>query len=319
MTTAVTITPTLVIGHRNPDMDAIAAAVGYAHVLNALGSDRYVAGRLGEINPQVAYALDHFKATAPDLIGDVAPQRKVVLVDHNEVAQSVPGLEKADLVEVLDHHRLGNAPTTLPIRFYVDPVGSTSTLVTERAIANHLTFPAPIAGLLLSGILSDTLVFKSPTNTPRDRTAAAALATMAGLTGVDAIETYGAALLAAGAGLSGKSTDEIVNSDLKEYEGNGRTAGVVQVEVAGFDELPRRLADIQVALAHKLADQHYALAVLMVTDIIGNNSRLVVAGAPSMLAAFPYNRLPDGTLDAPGMVSRKKQLLPVVLDVLAKG
>jgi manganese-dependent inorganic pyrophosphatase len=318
--------PALVVGHRSPDMDAIAAALGYAWVLDTLGPDHYVPGRLGEINAQTTFALGRFGAAAPDLTETIAPKRRLVLVDHNEPAQSIAGLDSADLIEVLDHHRLGNAPTMTPIRFHTEPVGSTSTLVLERAVQGNLVIPAPIAGLLLCGILSDTLVFTSPTTTPREQPAARKLAVMAGLGKADqvaeldrAIAELGAGLLASGAGFGTRTDEELVNSDLKPYEANGNKAEIAQVEVAGFGELPSRLAGVQAALDHMRSAHGLALAMLTVTDIINNNSRLVVSGSPTIIAALPYARLSDGTLDAPGVVSRKKQLLPPVLDALAKG
>ncbi len=320
--------PALVLGHRSPDMDAIAAAVGYAWLLDTLGPDHYMAGRLGEINAQTAFALERFAAAAPDLISAIEPKRQLVLVDHNEPAQSVAGLDAADLIEVLDHHRLGNAPTMVPIRFHTEPVGSTSTLVLERAVAAHQMIPPAIAGLLLCGILSDTLVFRSPTNTPREQPAARQLAIMAGLVQADqadadavdrVITELGEALLAAGAGFGTRTDEELVNSDLKPYEANGNKAQIAQVEVAGFGELAARVGGLQAALDHMRMAHNLALAMLCVTDITNNNSRLIVSGTSTIIAGLPYPGLTDGTLDAPGVVSRKKQLLPPVLEALGKG
>lgn len=448
-------TTTLVIGHRNPDMDAIASAIGYAWVLNAMNREKgYVAGRTGKVNAQTAFALDRFVLEAPELVTDiwarvgdlsqpvkslqvgqtlleacqvvaetrrsapvldgdgkpvglisgstlfgqlanalseasvmalanqfqspikaapdnngaifnsdehisdvvgqalrsdqddflvineegkyvglvrkadllVPPRRRIVMVDHNELGQAVPGLEEAELIEVLDHHRLGNIPTAMPIRFRVEPVGSCSTLVTEQALDADLVLPAPVAGILLCGILSDTLVFRSPTTTPRDRRAGEVLAVMAGLvpSAADplaiqkAIQDLGNALLAAGAGLGTRSADEIVNTDLKSYEANGQSAAIAQVEVASFAEITERLADLRGALEKMAEAQKLTLALLMVTDVVRGNSRLVVAGHPRVVAALPYARLADDTLDAPDVVSRKKQLLPAVLAALSQ-
>jgi manganese-dependent inorganic pyrophosphatase len=208
----------------------------------------------------------------------------------------------------------------VPIRFYVEPVGSCSTLVTERALDANKTFPAQIAGLLLCGILSDTLVFRSPTTTQRDREAALRLADMAQLQGdrQQAIEELGQALLGAGAGLGSRSADDVVNTDLKFYEQNGIQAGIAQVEVTHFGELEHRLSDLKEGLI-KLADSRkLGLALLMVTDVVRGNSRLVVYGQPRVISALPYVRLDDETLDAPGVVSRKKQLLPAVLAALSQ-
>ncbi len=444
----------LVIGHRNPDMDAIASAVGYAWLLNEINEANYMPGRTGQVNSQTAFALDRFGVDAPALVTDVRPRvgdlseslpflnegqtllnacqtiartrrpaplldaqqkpvgllsgaglfahlaealsstsvlalakefdlpaetavdsastilsdeefvrdvlgqvlrseqddfivvddngryvglarratlmnpphRKVVMVDHNELAQAVAGLEEAEVIEVLDHHRLSTIPTAVPIRFYVDPVGSCSTLVLERAVEVKKSFPAGIAGILLCGILSDTLVFRSPTATPRDYAAAIKLARMAKLTpahaddeqAMNAISELGEALLASSAGLGNRTGDEIVSTDIKFYEESGFKVGIAQVEVSNFSELASRLDDIQEALQKLVDTQKLGLAMLMVTDVVRGNSRLITAGMPRIITELPYPRLDDDTLDAPGMMSRKKQLLPAVLAALAQ-
>jgi manganese-dependent inorganic pyrophosphatase len=248
------------------------------------------------------------------------------MVDHNELGQAVPGLEEAELVEVLDHHRLDNVPTMVPIRFHVEPVGSCSTLVTERGVESGRIFPEPLAGLLLCGILSDTLVFRSPTTTTRDRRAAAKLAALSKLAPAGASEeqvqtaitALGQSLLAAGAGLGTRPAEDIINTDLKFYEANGQTVGVAQVEVPNFGELEQRLPELREALRKMVDSRRLALALLMVTDVVLSNSRLVAVGDPRIVSALPYARLKDDTLDAPGVVSRKKQLLPVVLAALSQ-
>jgi manganese-dependent inorganic pyrophosphatase len=253
----------------------------------------------------------------PDVLNP--PRMQLVLVDHNEAGQAIGALDEADLIEVLDHHRLGNPPTKTPIPFIVDPVGSTSTLVSERIADADLTPPPPIAGALLAGLLSDTLVLKSPTTTRRDHAAAERLHAWAGQSGTFPFATYqdfGTALLSAGAGLAVRDVDSIVNSDLKIYEGGGIKFGVAQVEVANLMELDSRLPEISAGLEALCAARGLALAVLMVTNVVRGASRLVLAGRAERLNDLPYTRLPDGTLDAPELVSRKKQLLPALLGLL---
>lgn len=451
MTTA---EPILVLGHRNPDTDAIASAIGYAWLLNTTRSDRYLAGRIGQVNAQTAFALDHFSIDPPTLVGDVrprvgdvievlpflqhgqslleacqsiartrrpaalldgdhkplglltgaglfanladalsstsvlalakefdrpaqtaidhigiilkteeyiqdimsqvlrageddflvvdnngsyaglcrksnlisAPRRKVVMVDHNELAQAVPGLEEAEIVEVLDHHRLSSMPTQVPIRIVIEPVGSCSTLVTERGLDLDVKFPREVAGMLLCGILSDTLIFRSPTATERDRAAARALAVMAELVNAnasdeesaEAIEALGGALLAAGAGLGTRPASDIVSTDIKYYEVNDFKVGIAQVEVTTFSELAARLDDLRDGLRHLIDAEKLTMALLMVTDVVRGNSRLIVVGQPRIISSLPYPRLSDDILDAPGVVSRKKQLLPTVLAALSQ-
>ena len=254
----------------------------------------------------------------PDVLNP--PRLRLILVDHNEAGQALGALEEADLIEVLDHHRLGNPPTNIPIPFTVDPVGSTSTLVTERVLAAELIAPPAIAGLLLAGVLSDTLIFKSPTTTDRDRVAAACLAGWClGTPSLpfESVEAYGEAVVSAGSGLAVRGVDSILNSDLKIYEAGDLKFGIAQAEVANRHELSARLEEIRTGLEALAEAKGLDLAVLMVTDVVRGSSRLVLAGRLSArLEGLPYQSLPDGTLDAPDLVSRKKQLLPVMLSLL---
>jgi manganese-dependent inorganic pyrophosphatase len=254
---------------------------------------------------------------SPDVLNP--PRMQLILVDHNEAAQAIGALDEADLLEVLDHHRLGNPPTKTPIPFTVDPVGSTSTLVSERIASAGLAPPVSIAGLLLAGLVADTLILKSPTTTGRDKLAADRLAGWALSSGgfpFENYQTFGEAVLAAGAGLAVRDIDSIVNSDLKVYDGGGIKFGVAQVEVASLLELGQRLDEISAGLEALCKARGLALAALMVTDVVRGASRLVLAGQAERLNDLPYTRLPDGTLDAPDLVSRKKQLLPAILGLL---
>jgi manganese-dependent inorganic pyrophosphatase len=236
------------------------------------------------------------------------PRAKLILVDHNELAQAVPGADEAEIVAVLDHHRLGNAPTAAPIPFVVEPVGSTSTLVAEACRRRKLTPPPEIAGVLLSGILSDTLVFRSPTVTNRDRAAAEWLAM---LSHVD-VPDYGQHLLHASPGLVDRSGDDIVDGDRKNYEMGGKAVSVAQVEVTGFQELPDRRADLMAALDARREREGLALICLMVTDIVTIQSRLLCRGEQGILAGLPFTRIESDEFDLGGIVSRKKQLIPAL-------
>lgn len=254
----------------------------------------------------------------PDLLDP--PRIAVVLVDHNETGQSIGGLEEAVLLEVLDHHRLDNPPTRLPIRFHIDPVGSTSTLVTERYEEAGLGAPPALAGLLLAGVLSDTLIFASPTATPRDRKAAERLGRWAfvsdGPLAGETIEGFGAALLAAGADLANRDPDEVVSADLKSYQCGELRFGVAQAEVTDLAALTERLAALKSALSALRTRRGDDFGALLVTDVVRGSSRLLLDNPPPALEELPYPTLEDGTLDARGVVSRKKQLLPALLTCL---
>lgn len=248
------------------------------------------------------------------------PRLKVILVDHNEEEQAVPALDEADLLEILDHHRLDNPTTREPIKFTVDVVGSTSTLVSERIDQAGLSAPPDLAGLLLAGLLSDTLVLSSPTTTQRDLQAAERLGRWAFMTGAplegDTIESYGVQILEAGAGLSTRNPQDIVSADFKVYDAEGVRFGIGQVEVTNFTQLGDHLDALRTALIDLSETKGLEFVLLMVTDVVRRTSRLLITDVVPALDVLPYPRLADGTLDAQGIVSRKKQLLPAILGAL---
>src|SRR5512139_3144244 len=249
------------------------------------------------------------------------PRLRIILVDHNEPSQAIAALEEAELLEILDHHRLGNPHTHTPIRFTVDIVGSTSTLVTEQTAEAGLSMPPNLAGALLAGLLSDTLILTSPTTTPRDKDAAERLARWAFVGGSplkgETIESYGKAVLSAGAGLSNRKPEEVVSTDIKPFEAGGFKFAIAQVEVTDLVQLSDHLAPLTKALDELKDKRGLDFAMLLVTDIVRGSIRLITSSAaPPILDNLPYTPPPDGTRDAPGVVSRKKQLLPVVLGLL---
>ena len=249
------------------------------------------------------------------------PRLKIILVDHNEPRQSIASLEEAELIEILDHHRLGNPYTHQPIRFTVDVVGSTSTLVTEQTAEAGLSMPPDLAGALLAGLLSDTLLLTSPTTTPRDKDVAERLARWAFVGGSplkgETVESYGKAVLSAGAGLSNRKPEEVVSTDIKAFEAGGFKFAVAQAEVTDLLQLREHLEPLTKALDDLKNQRGLDFAMLLITDIVSSTSRLILSSkAPPILDNLPYPPLQDGTRDAPGVVSRKKQLLPVVLGLL---
>jgi len=248
------------------------------------------------------------------------PRLRLIMVDHNEPGQALGAVEEADLVEILDHHRLGNLSTHIPIKFSVDIVGSTSTLVSERIEDAGLSAAPQVAGMLLAGLLSDTLVLTSPTTTDRDHRAAERLGRWAfvrnGPLAGETIASYGQQVLRSGAGLSTRTPDEIVSTDLKIYEAGGFQFTIAQVEVTDLRQLDEHLDSLRKALDDLRARRGLDFAMLMVTDVVDNASRLVLVNAPPSLDDLPYPRQPDGTRLAIDIVSRKKQLLPAVLGLL---
>ena len=248
------------------------------------------------------------------------PRLKVILVDHNETQQALGSLDEAELIEILDHHRLGNPTTHEPIRFTVDVVGSTSTLVSEMIEDAGLSAPPELAGLMLAGLLSDTLVMTSPTTTPRDHQAAERLARWAFTWGSplenETIETYGEKVLSAGAGLASRDPMDVVTTDMKQYETASTRFAIAQAEVSDLYELNEYLEPLRDALQELRERRSLDFAMLMVTDVVQGSSRLLMVDAPVVLDELPYRPLADGTRLAEGVVSRKKQLLPVVFSLL---
>jgi len=251
------------------------------------------------------------------------PRLKIILVDHNEPRQAIAALEEAELLEIVDHHRLGNPHTHTPIRFTVDIVGSTSTLVSEMTAEAGLSMPPALAGTLLAGLLADTLILTSPTTTPRDHTAAERLSRWAFVGGSllkgETLQSYGKAVLNAGAGLANRTPAEIVSTDIKPYEAGGFKFAVAQAEVTDLVQIAEHLDPLRDALNDLRDKRGLDFAMLLITDVVRGTSRLLVcSSAPPILDDLPYPPLADGTLEAIGVVSRKKQLLPVVLGLLER-
>jgi manganese-dependent inorganic pyrophosphatase len=248
------------------------------------------------------------------------PRLKLVLVDHNEAQQAVASLEEAELLEILDHHRLGAPSTRVPIRFTIDIVGSTSTLISERTEDAGLSAPPAMAGMLLAGLLSDTLVLTSPTTTERDRQASERLARWAFVGGSklfkETIRSFGSKVLAAGTGLTARTPREVVTNDMKIYHSGQYQFSISQAEVSDLNEVNDHLEDLAKALSELRESRGLNFAMLMVTDVVRGSSKLIMNNPPPLFDNLPYPPQPDGTRLAEEVVSRKKQLLPVVLGLL---
>jgi manganese-dependent inorganic pyrophosphatase len=248
------------------------------------------------------------------------PRMKLVLVDHNEAQQSVAALEEAELLEILDHHRLGNQPTNAPIKFSVEPVGSTSTLVTEKIYDAGLAPPPEIAGLLISGIVSDTLNLISPTTTDRDQKAIKVLSRWAFTPKTvlvdETLDSFAEKILGAGSGLGSQPPSEIIKRDVKIYSSGEYKFAISQAEVSDINELNEHKEELQKALNVYRKDKDFDFAVLMVTDVVRGSSRILTEHTPAILEDLPFIKNSDGTLIAKDMVSRKKQLVPVILSLL---
>jgi manganese-dependent inorganic pyrophosphatase len=271
-----------------------------------------IADQIKDVHYRAAVAVDRAGkpvglVTRSDL---VSPRpRRVLLVDHAEQAQSVPGVEEAEIVEILDHHHIGSIETRIPVRATFDPVGSTATLVVERFRQNGMEPSRPAATMLLAAVLSDTVLLNSPTATDRDRVVVDFLE---GALGIDAME-FGGTMFEEGSDVTGVSADEIVRRDSKEYTiANGDTIAIAQIEVVGKGLLERG-PELREALERMRESSGHALAALMVTDILSKGTDLLVAGDAGLVEKAFGRPLENGALPLPSVMSRKKQVAPKLL------
>ncbi|WP_339242006.1 manganese-dependent inorganic pyrophosphatase [Paenibacillus sp. FSL R5-0517] len=301
----------LIFGHKNPDTDTICSAIAYADLKTKLGQD-VEAVRLGEVNGETQFALDHFKIEAPRLIKTASNEvNKVILVDHNERQQSVSDIEEVTVVEVIDHHRIANFETSGPLYFRAEPVGCTATILNKMYKENGIEVSAPIAGLMLSAIISDSLLFKSPTCTEQDVAAARELAAIAG---VDA-DSYGLDMLKAGADLSQKTIAELISLDAKEFVMGQAKVEIAQVNAVDVNDVLVKQPELEAAIEAIISSKGLDLFVFVVTDILNNDSVALAYGASTKAVEKAYNvTLSDSKALLKGVVSRKSQIVPVLTE-----
>ena len=303
----------LVFGHKNPDTDTITSAIVYAYLKQQLGTDAE-AVRLGGVNNETKFALEKFGFEAPRLIANVKDEaEKVILVDHNEFQQSADGIEEVQITEVIDHHRIANFQTADPLYFRAEPVGCTATILNKLFKEHGVDIPANIAGLMLSAIVSDTLLFKSPTCTEQDVQAGKELAEIAGVDVAD----YGLAMLKAGADLSDKSLEDLLSLDAKGFEFGEYKSVVAQVNAVDIEDVLGRQEELVNLLNKNVADNGLDLFFFVVTDILNNDSTAVAVGQVAEAAAKAFGaEIVNGRIALPGVVSRKKQIVPVLTENL---
>lgn len=299
----------LVFGHQNPDTDAIGAAIAFANLQKELGKD-VEAVALGEPNEETAFALKHFGLAAPRVVTSVANEvEQVMLVDHNEFQQSAEDIEQVEVLAVVDHHRIANFQTANPLYYRAEPVGCTSTIILKLYKEANVEVPKAIAGMMLSAIVSDTLLFKSPTCTPEDVAAAKELATIAG---VD-LETYGLEMLKAGTNLGDKAAAELIDLDAKSFPMADKNVRIAQVNTVDLAAVFARQAELEAAMQAANEQNGYDLFVLVVTNILDSDSEILVVGEPKekIEAAFEVKLVNQRAL-LKGVVSRKKQVVPQI-------
>ena len=295
----------LVFGHKNPDTDTICSAIAYVELKNKLGKD-VKAVRLGEINEETKYALNYFKVEKPELVENVAG-REIILVDHNERTQTADGFEEAKVLELIDHHRISNFNVDEPLYARVEPVGCTATIILKLFKENGLTPSKETAGLMLSAIISDTLLFKSPTCTQCDAKAGKELAEIAG---VD-LKEYGLEMLKAGTALGDKSEAELLNMDMKIFEIDGTKIGVAQVNTVNEAEVLERKEKLLAEIDNIIAKEGLKFFMLAITNILTNDSAALISGDGNDVVEKAFGEKVDSNLvTLRGVVSRKKQIIP---------
>ena len=297
----------IVFGHKSPDTDTICSSIVMADLQTRIRGEKVTPCRLGEINEETKFALKKFKVEEPKLIEKVEQGQRVILVDHNEFSQSVEGIEKAKIEAVVDHHRINNFETAEPLFYYAQPVGCTSTILFELYKSNNIEITAQMAGLMLSAIISDTLLLKSPTTTEKDKKALEELAKIAD---VD-VNIYGLDMLKAGTNLDKYTEDELIRLDAKKIEKEDIKYVIAQVNTVSIPDVLKRKAKIEQEINKEILAKGLSLFVFVITDIVNSNSEAIVLGDRVDAISKTYE-VNDNIAVMPGVVSRKKQVIPLV-------
>ena len=306
---------TYIFGHKNPDTDAISSAIIMADFEQLTGNAGAKAYRLGEVGAETQYALDHFNVDAPELLEDNLDGQDVILVDHNEFQQSADTIADATIKHVVDHHRIANFETASPLYYRAEPVGCTATILYKMYKERGFEIKPEIAGLMISAIISDSLLFKSPTCTDEDVNAAKALKDIAD---VD-LDAYGLDMLKAGASTTDKSADVLLDMDAKSFTMGDYVTRIAQVNTVDIDEVLDRKEELEKSMLEASAEEKYDLFVLVVTDIINSDSKILVVGAEKDKVGEAFNvKLEDDMAFLTGVVSRKKQVVPQITEALTK-
>lgn len=300
-----------VIGHKSPDTDTVVSAIAAADFLNQReGTDVYTPAITGPLNSETEFVLNHFMIETPVLLED-ANGASLVLVDHNEDGQVVDGAK--NIVGIIDHHKI-NFTGSDPIELVVKPWGSTATVILDMYAKEGLEVPAHLPGLLLCAILSDTVILRSPTTTPHDRAMVEAIAENLDID----YKELGMQMFSAKAQVATKSALEIIQNDFKEFEVNGKKVGLGQIEAPSLLEIESKIPLIVAEL--ELMKPVYNTLCLMLTDIVEEGTKLIIISdsEAELVSAFNTVSVEHVTEFIPGMMSRKKQVVPVITEVLSR-
>ena len=299
----------LVFGHKSPDTDSICSALVKTILDKKKNGVEHIPARLGNIGKETQYVLDYLNLDAPMLLENIEEGQEVILVDHNEFCQSVDGIEKAKIIGVIDHHRISGFQTAEPLYYTARPYGCTCTILYNMFKDSNIEIEKTEAVLMASAIISDTLLLKSPTTTKKDVEALENLAKIANIN----INEYGLDMLKAGTDLSDYSAEEILNIDAKCVDIKGTNAKIAQVNTVDIQDVLKNQTALETAINNSISSENLDLFMFAVTDIVNSNSEALVLGKRSDIVEKAFNaKLENNRIFLPGVVSRKKQILPVL-------
>ncbi len=297
-----------VVGHRSPDLDSVVSAISYAQLKNTMEKTNvYTPAVAGELNQETEYVLEKFGFNQPEKL-EKAQGLKLILVDHNEFSQAVESAEEAEILEVLDHHKV-NFTYGQPIPFEVKPWGATASIITQKFFDHSLEINQNLAGLLLSAILVDTVITKSPTTTQKD---AQIIEQLAQLAEVENWEEFGVEIFKVRSNVSDLDAEEIIKGDFKDFNFSAGKFGVGQVETVDLSEFDDREKELLETLDKLRESGEYHSTILFITDIIKEGSRFLISSqdAKALGEALGADFSEDNKAFIPGVMSRKKQVAP---------
>ena len=302
----------LIFGHKSPDTDTITSSIVMENLEKKLGNVNAKAVRLGDVNKETKFVLDYLGIEAPELISGVEDNQEVILVDHNDANQSADNIGNAKVLKVVDHHCV-NFSVANPLYYRAEPVGCTATVLYKLYKENDVEIDKKTATLMLSAIASDTLVLKSPTTTEYDKKV---VKNLEEITGLD-VNVYGVDMLKAGTDISEFTPEQVINIDSKLFEQSNKKFRIAQVNTADLDSIFKNQAYFEQAINEDIKKENLDFYVFAATDIINSNSKVISLGndAPVVEKAFGVP-VDNNTAMLENVVSRKKQMLPPILDAL---
>lgn len=300
-----------IFGHTSPDTDSITSSIVMENLEKKLGNGEAKAYKLGNINKETEFVLNYFNVKEPETLEKIDEKANVILVDHNNFSQSVCGIEKANILKVIDHHAIRGFETGTPLFYMAEPVGCTETVLYDLYKRNNIEIDKTIAGLMVSAIISDTLLFKSPTCTEKDVKVAKELAEIAEIN----LEEYGMEMLKAGTDLSSFTPEELINIDSKMQAANNVNIQVAQINTVCIEDVLKDQEKIEEEMKKFIDKNNIGVFVLLITDIVNSDSEAIVLGERIDIAEKAFgNNIENNRMFLKGVVSRKKQVFPVLIE-----